>query len=40
MVIVNDPLIGRQNLDALSAGTVGLTTSGVGDAILESIRNK
>ena len=29
-----------QNLDSLSAGKMGLSTSEVGDAVLDSIKNK
>ena len=38
---IEDAIIATaQNLDSLSAGKMGLTTSEVGDAVLESIKNK
>ena len=38
---IEDAIIATaQNLDSLSAGKMGLTTAEVGDAVLESIKNK
>ena len=38
--IENAIIATAQNLDSLSAGKMGLSTSEVGDAVLDSIKNK